>query len=94
MFFFGTPHAGSNYLEKTKVHIIEKLVKTAACRIPENLRSVLEPRANELFVINDGFPLVKGRIAIVNFYEQQLMKGFNELVSHSYNCPIDGVNDF
>lgn len=81
IFFFGTPHAGSHYLDKTKVWIVEKIAKAASYQIPENLKSVLQPRANELFVINDEFPLVKEKISIVNFYEQKTMFGLDELVS-------------
>ena len=81
IFFFGTPHGGSHYLDKSKVWLIEKLAKAASYKIPENLKSVLAPKADDLFSINDEFPQVKGDIAIVNFYEQKTMTGLDDLVS-------------
>ena len=69
-------------MDKTKVWIVEKIAKVASYEIPENLKSVLQPRANELFVINDEFPLVKEKISIVNFYEQRKTAILNELVSN------------
>jgi hypothetical protein len=76
----GTPHRGSHVLEKTKVTILEKIAKAAFHEIPYNLKTALQPRANELFEINDTFASVKGSLAIVNFYEQKHMKGLDELI--------------
>ena len=48
--------------------------------IPKNLKTVLEPRSNELFAINDDFSDIKGDISIVNFYEKRKTPKLGSLV--------------
>lgn len=40
-------------------------------QIPEDIQPFVQPRSNELYALNSAFVKVKGRIAIVNFYEQR-----------------------
>ena len=83
IFFFGTPHGGSHLLGKANVSLLEKLAKVAFLEIPKQLRSVLQPRAQELFSINDEFPRVRENMTTVNFYEQKPIAGLKELVWYS-----------
>ena len=81
IFFFGTPHRGARVLESSKkVKLLENLAKAAKYNIPENLRTILAPRSNELFAINDDFSDIKGNIAIVNFYERKVTEILGTLV--------------
>jgi hypothetical protein len=82
IFFFGTPHRGARLVESnTKVKLLENLARSASYSIPPNLRTVLAPRSEELFGINDDFSSVKGHIAVVNFYETKTTGGLSSLVS-------------
>lgn len=48
--------------------------------VPKNIKSALQPRRPDVFAANTDFMQVKGKIAIVNFYEQVATR-MSELVS-------------
>jgi ankyrin repeat domain-containing protein 50 len=82
--FLGTPHRGSHLLDKTVSQIGLKIGKLSNREVPSNVKTILEPRANEAFIVNSEFMKVKGQIAIVNFYEQVKMAKLGELVRQRY----------
>ncbi len=89
VFFFGTPHRGARVLESNKkVKLLENMAMVANYEIPENLRTVLKPRSNELFAINDDFFDIKDNISVVNFYEMKKTEKLGTLVRfcvHEWN---------
>lgn len=47
------------------------MMKLATSReVPRGIKTILQPRADESFIVNTDFMRVKGQIEIVNFYEQ------------------------
>ena len=46
------------------------VMKFASKEVPKNVKTALQPRGNESFIVNTDFMGVKGQIPIVNFYEQ------------------------
>jgi hypothetical protein len=98
IFFLGTPHRGSHLLDKSFSKAYLSMMKLANKEIPKNVKTVLQPRGSESFVVNTDFMRVKGTIAIVNFYEQVPTQGIQDLVvdkdsavfdsEHSENIPL------
>ena len=82
IFFFGTPHLGSNVLDNTWIPQLERLAKAFDFKIPSKTRELLRPNCVELASINEEFENHNHAIEIVYVYEQKAMKGLNELVSH------------
>ena len=60
-FLFRYPHRGAR--------VLEYMIMVANYEIPENLRTVLKPRSNKIFAINDDFSDIKGKISVANLYE-------------------------
>ena len=56
------------------------VMKLASREMPKNVKSMLQPRANESFIVNTEFMRVKGQVAIVNFYEQMPKYPLQDLV--------------
>ena len=57
-------------------------MKLASIEMPKNIKSVLQPGANESFIINTEFMRVKGQIPILNFYEQVPRHPLRDLVGY------------
>ncbi|PKS12546.1 hypothetical protein jhhlp_000754 [Lomentospora prolificans] len=70
IFFLGTPHRGSHLLDRSITKLGLNMMKLANREVPKNVKTVLQPRGDESFIVNSDFMRVKGQIAIVNFYEQ------------------------
>ena len=94
IFFFGTPHRGARVLDSNKrVKLLENLAKVANYKIPENLRTALEPRSNELFAINDDFSAVKGNVTVVNFHEMKVTQKLGTLVRLGLKHKLRGTGN-
>ncbi|KAK1757002.1 ankyrin repeat-containing domain protein [Echria macrotheca] len=78
--FLGTPHRGSHVLDKSLAKVGLSVMKLASREIPKGVKPMLQPRANESFIINSEFMRAKGRIQIVNFYEQFARSGLQDVV--------------
>jgi hypothetical protein len=87
--FFGTPHRGSHVLEKAIPKIGLSLAKVMNRQIPAEVKSVLQPRTNQSFIANSDFMKVKGRITIINFYEQLNTPGLGTLVVDKDSAVFD-----
>jgi len=55
-------------------------MKLASMEVPKNVKILLQPKANESFIVNTEFMRVKGQIPIVNFYEQVPRHPLQDLV--------------
>lgn len=78
--FLGTPHRGSHVLDSSIAKAGLSFMKLANREIPKNVKSMLQPRGDESFMINTDFIRVKGQIEIVNFYEQVARAHLQDLV--------------
>lgn len=78
--FLGTPHRGSHLLDKPVSNLFLSAMKMGNKEVPKNIKTALQPRRPDVFAANTDFMQVKGKIAIVNFYEQVPTR-MSELVS-------------
>lgn len=80
--FLGTPHRGSHILDKSLTKVGLSVIKFASGReVPRGVKTILQPRADESFIVNTDFMRIKGQIEIVNFYEQVPRYPLQDLVS-------------
>ncbi|KAK0641741.1 hypothetical protein B0T16DRAFT_220282 [Cercophora newfieldiana] len=78
--FLGTPHRGSHVLDTSLAKAGLSFMRFANKEIPRNVKTMLQPRADESFIINTDFIRAKGPIEIVNFYEQVARPHLQDLV--------------
>ena len=74
--FLGGPHHGSHLLDKPIAKVAASTFKMAGKSIPRAVEPMLKPGSDEQFILNSDFMHIKGRIEIINFYEQQEKKKF------------------
>jgi hypothetical protein len=56
------------------------LMKLGSKEVPRDVKSMLQPRASDSYIVNADFMRIKGSISIVNFYEQMTRSPLNALV--------------
>lgn len=67
-------------LDKPVSNLFLSAMKMGNKEVPKNIKTALQPRRPDVFAANTDFMQVKGKIAIVNFYEQVATR-MSELVS-------------
>ncbi|KAK4451554.1 hypothetical protein QBC34DRAFT_401310 [Podospora aff. communis PSN243] len=87
--FLGTPHRGSHVLDSSLAKTGLSFMKLANREIPKNVRTMLQPRGDESFIINTDFIRAKGQIEIVNFYEQVTRAHLQDLVVDKDSAVLD-----
>ncbi|KAK5657168.1 hypothetical protein OQA88_3225 [Cercophora sp. LCS_1] len=87
--FLGTPHRGSHVLDKSIAKVGLSVMKLASREVPRSVKTMLQPRANESFIVNSDFMRVKGQIQIINFYEQVARQGLQDVVVDKDSAVFD-----